>query len=420
MERRGAISGDYLHRCRDLHARVTEIRYGRTQNLAGIEEAAAGIRSSRRLTYDDIEGIRDGRIWNADTFGYWPPRDEIESILESQEWDFWNLPRKEDEAISGLLRVFRQIEPVSVVLRFIVPKHYGIMSPPVEKVLGPGPFRRHPERYRIYLNNLRKIRDDRGFDTVAEVDMALWTLQLGVLDEMLADHLPKVEYEALWDGFRQDSKLREIRVGNLTRQIFSDMTRGELSEALLATNSELAGQIAAIEFERSVKRMVGAKPGDKESLRKLVDDVLPDRIREALRDRDESGRLIIECKEAVSTRNKVIHPERTWRKEEIVKLIQTMNKINEMEETRCRRSGVSDLKRPRGGSDQPPALPEEFQPGSTIDELAFDQGIVAPQQIGKLIGAGADLWNDEEDFRNFVEGIHERRLEGRRRHRGDG
>lgn len=105
MERRGAISGDYLHGCRDLHARVTRIRYGRMQNLAAIEEAAAGIRSSRRLTYDDIEGIRDGRIWNADAFGYWPPRNEIESILESQEWDFWNLPRV---VIPSASRICRQ------------------------------------------------------------------------------------------------------------------------------------------------------------------------------------------------------------------------------------------------------------------------------------------------------------------------
>ena len=160
MERQG--DRDYLHRCRDLHAKVTELRYGRAQNLDRIERALAKTRSSRRLTYDDIERIRDGAVWNADAFGYWPPRDAIESILESAEWDFWNLPKREDKAISSLLQVFRQIEPVPVILRFIVPEYYGIMSPPVEKVIGLGPFRSYLERRRAYSASLRKIKNSKG------------------------------------------------------------------------------------------------------------------------------------------------------------------------------------------------------------------------------------------------------------------
>ena len=420
MERRGALSRDYLYRCRDLHAQVTEIRYGRAQNLAGIEKAVARIRSSRRLTYDDIARIRDDKIWNADAFGYWPPRDEVESILESTEWDFWNLPKREDKAISKLLQVYRQIEPVSVILRFFVPKHYGIMSPPVEKVLGLGPFRRHPERYQAYLKNLRDIRDDRGFDTTAEVDMALWVLQLGVLDNMLADHLPKNEYEALQDGFLRDSKLREIRVGNLTRQIFSDMTRAELAEALLATNVELAGQVAGIEFERSVKRLTRSKPNDKMTLRKLTDDILPDRIRGTFQDKDEFMKLIIECRRAVNTRNNVIHPDRTPRKEAVEGLIRTMKEIKQIEEAQCRRPKVSNIDLPYVGADGSSTVPESFWQEHTIDELAVDQGIVVPQQIGKLLGAAADLWDDEDDFQLFIEGIHKRRIEDRKYGKEDG
>ena len=338
--RRGALSRDYLHICRDLHAQVTEIRYGRAQNLTEIEKAAARIRSNRRLTYDDIEKIRDRQIWNADVFGYWPSRTEVESILKSAEWDFWNLPKRENKAISSLLLVFRQIELVSVILRFVIPKHYGIMSPPVEKVLGLGPFQSHPERYRVYLKNLREIRDNKGFDTTADVDMALWVLQLGVLDNLLADHLPKNEYKALQDGFRQDSKLREIRVGNLTRQIFSDMSRVELAEALLATNVELAGQIAGIEFERSVRLLTQAGSSDK--LRDLVKDRLPDRIREICQDEDESENILAECRRAVYTRNKAVHPDPAPKKEAVEGLIKTMMKIKQIEKTQCRQTKVSE------------------------------------------------------------------------------
>ena len=411
---------DYLHRCRDLHAKMTEIRYGRPQNLDEIEQAVARIRSNRRLTYADIARILDDKVFNADVFGYLPPRDEVESILESTEWDFWNLPKREDKAISKLLEVFRQIGLVSVILRFLVPKHYGIMSAPVEKVLGLGPFRHRPKKYRAYLKNLRDIRDNRGFDTTADVDMALWVLQLGVLENMLAGHLPANEYEALQNGFRQDSKLREIRVGNLTRQIFSDMTRVELAEALLATNVELAGQVAGIEFERSVKRLTRSKPNDKTPLKKLVDDMLPDRIRENVQDKNESMKLIVECKRAVDTRNNAIHPDRPPRREAVEALIKTMREIKQVEEKQCGRPHVSNIDSLHVGADESSAVPEGFWREHTIDELAVAQGIVAPQQIGKLFGAAADLWDDEDDFLSFVEGIHERRMEGRKYGKEDG
>ena len=404
---------DYLHRCRDLHAKMTEIRYGRSQNLDEIEQAVARIRSNRRLTYDDIALILDDKALNADVFGYWPRRDEVESILESTEWDFWNLPKREEKAISKLLHVYRQIVPVSVILRFLAPEHYGIMSTPVEKVLGLGPFRHRPERYRAYLKNLRDIRVNRGFDTTADVDMALWVLQLGVLENMLAGHLPTYEYEVLQNGFRRDSKLREIRVGNLTRQIFSDMTRVELAEALLATNVELAGQVAGIEFERSVKRLTRSKPNDKTPLKKLVDDMLPDRIHENIQDKNESMKLIMECKRAVDTRNNAIHPDRPPRREAVEALIRTTKEIAQIEETQCRRPQVSNIDPLHVGVDESSTVSEGFWREHTIDELADAQGIVAPQQIGKLFGAAADLWDDEDDFLFFVEGIHERRIEGR-------
>lgn len=118
------MAKDYLQKCCDLHTELTEIRFGRRQDLGDIERAVAHVRSSRQLTYDDIEKIRDSRVWDADLFGYWPSRTEIEPILDPTEWDFWNLPKREDNAIAALIDVFRQIEPASVVLRFIVPDHY--------------------------------------------------------------------------------------------------------------------------------------------------------------------------------------------------------------------------------------------------------------------------------------------------------
>lgn len=410
MKRRGALSREYLHICRDLHPKVTEIRYGRAQHLHRIEDEAAEVRSGRRLTYDDIERIRNSEVWNADVFGYWPTRTEVESILKSTEWDFWNLPKREDEAIASLLLVFRQIEPVSVILRFIVPKHYGILSPPVEKVLGLGPFRRHPEKYCAYLRNLREIRDVKNFDTAADVDMALWALQLGVLDGLLSSHLPDNEYKALQEGFKQDSKLREIWAGNLTRPLFSDISRVELAEALLGTDLELAGQIAGIEFERSVKRLVQADPDDR--LKDVVHGRLSALVRENYQNRFLVTRIIVDCREAVGTRNRAVHPGPALRRERVERLINATKEIGKMEEMKCRPAKAADIDPSGMVADGFSLTPAKFWREPAIAQLVSEQGISAPQRLDGIVGAAADLWDDDEDFDLFVKNIHERRIDG--------
>ena len=381
---------DYLHDCLALHGQVTEMRDGRGQDLFRIEDETDNVQSSCRLTYDHIEKIRNSRIWNADTFGYWPSRSEVESVLESTEWSFRTLPEEEEKVIEDLLETFHQIELVSVILRFVVPEHYGIMSPPVEKVLGIGPFRKHSERYLAYLDNLREIRHARNFRSAAEVDMALWVLQVGILDDgLLKRDLSDDEYESLLSGFRNDSRLREIRVGNLSRQLFLEMSRVELSEALLATDVSLAGQLAGIQFEQDVKRLTSAKSDDR--LAVLVADLLrnPEVLRSIGQIPDLPGDFWLQ---AVRTRNKAVHLNPPPRKDEVMKLIE----------------GMKALRRVADGDeiDEIPAVPTDFWESRSIDELAEEQGIDAPQQFDGMIGAGADLWDDEEDFQRFVNGIH--------------
>ena len=310
------MATDYLQKCCDLHTELTEIRFGRRQDLGDIERAVAHVRSSRQLTYDDIEKIHDSRVWNADLFGYWPSRAEIESILDPAEWDFWNLPKREDKAIAALIDVFRQIEPASVVLRFIVPDHYGILSPPVETILGLGPYRRRRDRYKAYLRNLRALQHDRGLASAAMADMALWVLQVGVVDGLLRGHR---DYEMLQEAYKNDGQLRAIQVGNLTARLFRDLSRADLAEALLATNAELAGQIAAIEFERSVKELGAADPDD--SLREIVE-----RLRRDLRLDTE---VAVRWTQAVITRNRAIHPGTAPTEREVRELIKAMREVSD-------------------------------------------------------------------------------------------
>ncbi|HSV13249.1 MAG TPA: hypothetical protein VLI90_03270 [Tepidisphaeraceae bacterium] len=48
----------------------------------------------------------------------------------------------------------------------------------------------------------------------------------------------------------------------------------------------------------------------------------------------------------------------------------------------------------------------------TIDDIAREQGINAPQELDRMIGSAANLWENDEEFESFVQGIHTRRREG--------
>ena len=276
--------GDYLHECLGLHPEVTEIRYGRVQDLEHIERTTSAIRKGRRLTYDDLKNIRNSKVWDADEFGYWPSRPEIESALSEKHWDLWNLHqdklaarKREAEIINRLLAIFRQIETVSVILRFVDPRRYGILSPPVEMVLGIGPSRSHAAKYAGYLNDLEYLKNAHRFTRAADVDMALWTLQVGVLEERLKSRLDPCRYQALREGFEQDQAIKDVRLANLAPQLL-DIPRLDLARALhRADNLEMAGQIAGCEFERRVAKRLGLAPDDDAGLRKMIDGLSLDR-----------------------------------------------------------------------------------------------------------------------------------------------
>ncbi|OFV94708.1 MAG: hypothetical protein A3H28_07475 [Acidobacteria bacterium RIFCSPLOWO2_02_FULL_61_28] len=50
-----------------------------------------------------------------------------------------------------------------------------------------------------------------------------------------------------------------------------------------------------------------------------------------------------------------------------------------------------------------------------VAELASNQNVQPIQRLEEILGKGKDLWKDEEEFENFVQGIYQRRKEDRER-----
>ncbi|MGA3326115.1 MAG: hypothetical protein ABSF45_16720 [Terriglobia bacterium] len=53
-----------------------------------------------------------------------------------------------------------------------------------------------------------------------------------------------------------------------------------------------------------------------------------------------------------------------------------------------------------------------FPESRSIEELAAEQG-VKPTKLEDILGKGADLWESDQEFERFVEGIYARRREDR-------
>ena len=280
---------DYLHECLERHGEVSRVLYGSRQDLQAIERFSAHVVDTGRLGFEDVEAIMDAGFWHGGTFWQWPTHEEFMDRCETGAVeDLWSLPGRQNAIIDRLLRIFRHIEPVSVVLRFVDPANFGILSAPVEKILEIGPTHRPREKYLKYVKDLRSLRSERHFNNAAEVDMALWVMS-EVIDanRSRSDRLQNVVPESnRWiREFWNDRTLREIRVANLTSSLFGTMTMAEFAEALVPRDARrtksdqmhLAGRIAAIEFESAVMRisrcasgMNGNDRGGSESLAKAV------------------------------------------------------------------------------------------------------------------------------------------------------
>lgn len=291
----------YLHECLRLHGQVTEIRYGSLQELGKLESHVTRMWAAGASMWDVIEAIHDNDAFDASMFGSFD-RGVLKSAIDQVQWR----ELAKYQLIARLFEAFRQIEPVSVALRFIDPIRFGIMSSPVQTVLGIRPQRKPTATYEAYLESLEYIRTRRYFDRIADVEMALWALQVGVLDGML----PKRQREELAKDCEEDVELRRIQAWNLTKQLF-ETAKLDVADALVTTEPAIAGQIAGIEFERlvmaaSLRSREKLQPGLKENIDRLC---------------RSDPRLYSKLDRARRIRNKAIHRPTSIRQADVKCLI---------------------------------------------------------------------------------------------------
>lgn len=161
-------------------------RFGRKVDFTPLEEELGRLKKGGSLTYGHLEKIANGQIWPFSDFWRWPVREQIEEELRSTEGLFKRLDglrseygeteEEEKPFVKHLYDIFKNLELVSIVLRFVDPENYGILSPPITKILNCPRGDDYATEYTNYLKELRKYRDIYQLERVAYADMFLWAI----------------------------------------------------------------------------------------------------------------------------------------------------------------------------------------------------------------------------------------------------
>lgn len=240
--------GHYLWVCLDSFKEVTRRLYGRPFR-----------------SYQELDYFVSRDHWWFENYWVFPPEEKVSVALRQATFDFWNLPKQQERELRKLLAAFKSIDLVSIILRFVQPKYYGIISPLVERVLDVRRGNDAVETYENYVQNLREIQTEYRFMRAADVDMVLHQRCYG----SLLDTEIKAAYES-------DLFMLRLRAKNLTAHLLTGERYARFAEALEHVNPGLAAVVASYTFEIQVRALadaLGEPPRMK--LAELIDSLPP-------------------------------------------------------------------------------------------------------------------------------------------------
>lgn len=302
------ILENHLKKCLSEFRHVTEKKYGVPCDFEAIEASVAPLGAQRPLAYEDLRvfGLPT-QVW-FQTHWILPSEDHISRALKDRAFDFRNLPNEEANFIASLLAVFKSMELVSIILRFVKPDLYGIISPPVEKILD---VQRGSSGVKTYLNYLRDLRDVRRhyhFARTADADMGLWVLH---------ERFSSTPDDPIWRSYETDPFMLRLRAKNSMDHFLTNVPYPDLANSLVETNLKVAAQLAGIAFERMVRRHARDENEDKMELGTLIAELhRKGLINFGIRQKWDEARRI---------RNKAIHDEAVPPRAEVERLLEVLH-----------------------------------------------------------------------------------------------
>jgi len=239
----------WLETCLELFDDITQRYTGQRQDLARLERELLPARTHCQVCSSDMKIIEEHTAWNYPQ--WWPRLSSQFTHSVALPADFGDAQSKK-VAIQRLHDALKHIEVISVVLRFLCPEEFGILSPPVASLLNLVPLQNKDEidYYLRYLSVLADLREHyKVFERIADVDMALWSAA-----HLFPEHRSIAE-EMHNDDFFREVRLRKLLDGFGRRWGRTDRERLVLAKVLLEHDHVLAALIAGRCYETTVRRI---------------------------------------------------------------------------------------------------------------------------------------------------------------------
>ena len=223
-------------------------------NLDVIEEYLQDVGKYKTFSMAHYEFIKDENQerWKYSKWHKFPDlnEDDYNEINKALQK---NIEKKTKECLVILDHVINSVAIYSAILRFVDPVNYGILSPPVEKILEVKRGDNEVARYMNYLSNLNEIKKIFGFQRIADVDKALYVYALLGLPDIR--NWASQEYLSIRDFHEANpSIIKQIRARNLFSEIWNQ-DKLHMAELLYETDFLTAGILYGINLEVGIKSL---------------------------------------------------------------------------------------------------------------------------------------------------------------------
>lgn len=151
-------------------------------NYEKIEKELETLKTTGFLEYKHLKMIEDS--WSSFSTWYrWPAESQIGEDLENAQISFISLNgykndnksyKVEIEFFNKLFAILKNIELVSIILRFIDPTNFGMYSPPVAHYLKSARGIDYKDEYINYLKKIHEIMKHTDHKKVAYFEMYAW------------------------------------------------------------------------------------------------------------------------------------------------------------------------------------------------------------------------------------------------------
>ncbi len=315
----------WLQEFRKLFPEASELITGQRQDLEAVERALGTARSQMRVGQSELQVIESAAAWSYRT--WWPPLNLGTDVELSKDLRTHQAKRKAVETLHNRLKY---IEVVSVVLRFLCPEEFGILSPPVASLLNLAPTDNHIDNYMRYLETLQGLRSlYRQYpvsNRLADIDMALW---------VAAHHSFNPQWTPLKEEMEQDEYFQELRLRNLVEGLGrlgpeTDQQRLLFARVIVNHDHLTAALVTARLCESSVLEVaarLGVKPNPKGGQTKFSS--LVEQLARQGGKLSPLGLSPADLHRWRDWRNDAVHPERQISKRDAQKFVQEIGQLLE-------------------------------------------------------------------------------------------